>query len=70
MLDLFKKIHPTFGRIEECEIKDQEGKEIGWHSVAFDYSDFPICGGTRPSREEARRVAVAEGLERGNVHYL
>ncbi len=58
-----------FERIKEQPIL-KEGRVLGWHSYCFSDSNYPISGGTHPRREIARRIAIAEALERVVVEKL
>jgi len=57
------RIEPTFRTIEEAQIHN--GREfIGWHSTCFDGNQKPLGSGCGTTRIAARRIGVAETLER------
>jgi hypothetical protein len=65
MIDLVKKYAPTVGRLEEAPIITDDGQTIGWHSVFVADGGRALGGGCGRELEQARRVAVAEIIERG-----
>lgn len=61
--ELLRSIEPSFARIEEAYI-DFEGERIGWHSTCFGNESVALGSGYSSVRDEARRIAIAETLER------
>lgn len=48
----------------ETKLREEDGTVIGHQSVGLDNTQYPICGGTAEDLNVARRIAVAEGIER------
>lgn len=61
--DLLRKIEPEFHAIEEAHI-ETDGQIIGWHATCFSGDLEPIGSGCATERNTARRIAVAEAMER------
>lgn len=58
---------PDFDRIEENPIFNSAKNLVGWNSIVYLKSGFPIAGGTHVDKETAFRIAIAETLERLEV---
>ena len=69
-LDLLQAHMPDFEGIAETPILDEDKKLIGWHSVLNGGGLKAYAGGTSQHREAARRICLAETLERMSVDLL
>ncbi len=64
MIDYIQKLCPDFDSVYESILKNKYDEDIGWLSTIKLKSGEPIGGGCSHSRDTARRIAVAETLER------
>lgn len=65
ILDLVKKYNSNFQEIIEAPISTEEKEVVGWHSQVHLKDGMPLSGGTHSDRLQARRIAMAEAIERG-----
>lgn len=54
----------TFSHVQDSEMLSQDSRVIGWHSSLVDQSGRAIGSGCSTDKNTARRIAVAETLER------
>lgn len=64
LLDVVKKLLPDLVGLKESAIENS-GEVVGFESTFYSLGGNAIAGGTSFDRETARRIAVAEALERG-----
>lgn len=64
MIEFIKQRCPEFSHFEELELINEDGSIVGCHVSAILNSGVPIGGGTSSSKEIAKRIAIAELLER------
>ena len=67
---LAKKLNPTLNSLAEKPILNANKEEVGWHCYAYSKDGFSYSGGTHREREMARRIAIAECLERATYHTI
>lgn len=70
LLSILRELDDSYREITEQALIDSEGSLIGWRSYVLDHNLDPIGGGTSPDRLKARRIAVAEFIERRTVAQL
>lgn len=70
LLSILRNLDNSFGEISEQALFDSEGSLVGWRSYVLDINQEPIGGGTSIDRLKARRIAVAEFIERRTVARL
>lgn len=59
-----KKIVPSFNLLMESEFKGSNGNIVGWHTSLVDNASLPLGSGFSEDRNTARRIAIAEAIER------
>jgi hypothetical protein len=64
MIELVKAYYPNFERLEESPIQSSS-ETVGWSVTLLERGNNPIGSGCSSARDTARRVAVAEAIERG-----
>jgi hypothetical protein len=64
LLSLIKTLNPEFAGINEQPIIDISQVTLGWHSTVLTKSKVAVGGGTHKDRPTARRIAIAEFIER------
>ena len=64
LIALAKKLNPALDFIAEKPILNANEEKIGWHCYAYSKDGFSYSGGTHRKKEIARRIAIAECLER------
>src|SRR3990167_4634158 len=50
--------------LEEAPIVDEKANTIGWHSSVLNLEKNALSSGCAETREVARRIAIAEAIER------
>ncbi len=65
LLSIVKQLHPNLSGLKETTIADKNNSIVGYNSTFYDTALSPLGGGLTDSFEEARRIAVAETIERG-----
>lgn len=66
-------LEPRFKALREAPIVDSDlpgAPTVGWLSTAFTENGVPLGGGCAQSRTSARKIALAETLERAAFHKL
>lgn len=63
MIELLRRLNPELVGFEESPV-EVEGQVLAWQSTAVLKSGRPLASGFRRTRDEARRVACAEFIER------
>lgn len=63
MIDLIRSINPDFKEIEEAPVY-LNSQVVGWHSHIMNQSGVAVAGGCASEKPIARRIAVAELVER------
>ena len=63
MLGLLRQLIPDLTRLEDAPIKSGD-RTVGFHSILFREGGIPAGGGCGETIEKARRIAVAECIER------
>lgn len=64
MLEVIRKIEPHFKTVRDAIITSSRA-HIGWHCTALDSCLMPLGSGLAEEKNTARRIAVAEVIERG-----
>ncbi|MGK5087007.1 hypothetical protein WDW86_05570 [Bdellovibrionota bacterium FG-2] len=62
--DQLKLIEPRLSSFEDAEIRDKNGKLLGWHSTALSLDGEALGSGLGSEREVSLRIAIAETAER------
>lgn len=70
LLSIVRELDDSYREISEQALIDSEDSLVGWRSYVLDNNLEPIGGGTSPDRLKARRIAVAEFIERRTVAQL
>ena len=70
LLSIVRQLDESYREISEQALIDTDGSLIGWRSYVLDRNLEPIGGGTSKDRLTARRIAVAEFIERRSVAQL
>lgn len=70
LLYSLQKLLPETFNIQETPIGYNKNVIVGWNSTLYLSNGFPFSGGTAISRTLARRIAIAEALERSLVDRL
>lgn len=64
MIEALKLLIPNFSHFQECEMHDSKGEAIGYQSALITTSTVPFAGGTARDLNTARRICIAEAVER------
>jgi hypothetical protein len=70
LLSIARQLDEFYREISEQALIDPEGSLVGWRSYVLDKNLEPIGGGTSADRLTARRIAIAELIERSSVAQL
>ena len=70
LFELLQTYNPSVEKIVESPIVNAANIEVGWNSFVLEDDGFVVAGGTSTDRMKARRIALAEGLERAIVGRL
>ena len=63
-LSMIQKLQPDFDGMVEQSIQTKDHEKVGWHCYAYLKNGVCIGNGTHARKEIARRIAIAECLER------
>ena len=71
----YPHLHPYHDKDEDedkesKEEEDKEAERVGWHCYAYLKDGDCFGGGTHQSKETARRIVIAESLERSVFYHL
>lgn len=66
MVELFKTLIPQFSHFQEGELINSVNKSVGFQSSIITKSGTPYAGGTAGDLNLARRICVAEAIERAS----
>ena len=64
MLHILKTLIPHFSYLQEFELKNSIGENIGFHSSLITTDNLPFAGGSAKDLNQARRICAAESIER------
>lgn len=70
LLSIARELDEFYREISEQALIDTDGSLVGWRSYVLDRNLEPIGGGTSADRLTARRIAIAEFIERSSVAQL
>ncbi len=69
-LSIARQLDEFYREISEQALIDPDGSLVGWRSYVLNRNLEPIGGGTSADRPTARRIAIAELIERSSVAQL
>ena len=64
MITWVRTIEPKFAQFQEAAIFSVAGDVVGWHATAVSFDGRALGSGCHSDRDTARRIALAEMLER------
>jgi len=70
LLEIVRRLYPNLKNLNETTILSKENEVLGYSATLYNDDNFAISGGTNTNKETARRIAVAEALERGFVRKI
>lgn len=70
MLKTLLKWEPGFSHFEDTPLISKNGSTAGWHSQIISHDGITLGGGAHEKLNTAKRIAIAEVLERAVIKHL